>query len=92
MASARIQRWALTLGAYDYEIAYKPGDEHANADVLSRLPLPKAPSQVPVPGETMLLMEALDSSPVTASQIKSWTAHNPVLAKVHDLLLQGWQH
>ena len=92
MASARIQRWALTLGAYDYEIAYKPGDEHANADVLSRLPLPKAPSQVPVPGETMLLMEALDSSPVTASQIKSWTAHNPVLAKVHDLLLRGWQH
>jgi len=46
MALARIQRWALTLGAYDYEIAYKPGDKHANADVLSRLPLPKAPSQV----------------------------------------------
>ena len=25
MASARIQRWALTIGAYDYEIQFKPG-------------------------------------------------------------------
>ena len=40
----------------------------------------------------MLLMQALDSSPVTARQIKSWTDHDPVLAKVRDLLLQGWQH
>lgn len=25
LASARIQRWALTLGAYDYALVYKPG-------------------------------------------------------------------
>ena len=25
LASARLQRWALTLGAYDYMIKYKPG-------------------------------------------------------------------
>ena len=38
MAAARIQRWALTLAAYNYSIEYKPGPEHANADALSRLP------------------------------------------------------
>ena len=27
LASARIQRWALTLGAYNYKIQYKPGIE-----------------------------------------------------------------
>lgn len=43
MASARIQRWALILAAYDYHIRYKPGKEHANADLLSRLPLPDLP-------------------------------------------------
>ena len=32
MASARIQRWALMLSAYHYEICYKPGADHANAD------------------------------------------------------------
>ena len=44
MASARIQRWALILGAYDYVIQYKAGAEHANADILSQLPLPDAPN------------------------------------------------
>ena len=37
MASARIQDWALTLSAYDYDIVFKPGSKHANVDVLSRL-------------------------------------------------------
>ena len=46
MASACIQRWALTLSAYDYDTVFKPGTQHANADVLSKLPLPDHPSIV----------------------------------------------
>ena len=34
LASARIQRWALTLGAYNYKIQNKPGKENSNADDL----------------------------------------------------------
>ena len=48
LASARIQRWALILAAYDYHIMYKPGDTLSNADMLSRLPLPNTPTTVPV--------------------------------------------
>ena len=44
MASARLQRWALTLSGYDYKIVYKSGKELCNADGLSRLPLPDYPS------------------------------------------------
>ena len=40
MASARIQRWALTLAAYTYNIKYKAGKALCNADALSRLPCP----------------------------------------------------
>ena len=40
MASGRIQRWALLLAAYDYRIRYRQGKANANADALSRLPLP----------------------------------------------------
>ena len=90
MASSRIQRWALTLSAYDYDIVFKPGSQHANADVLSRLPLPDHPTSVPLPQETVLLMEVLQASPVTAKQIKTWTSHDPVLSKVRDKVLQGW--
>ena len=91
MASARIQRWALLLGGYDYTIEYKPGDQQANADSLSRLPLPDSPSYVPMPPETIHLMETLDSFPITLAQIKQWTRRDPLLSKVKDLLLRG-QH
>ena len=90
MASARLQRWALTLSAYKYTILYKPGAQHGNADLLSRLPLPSVPREVPLPGETILLLQNLQSSPVTAKQIKQWTARDPILAKVTEMLLSGW--
>ena len=92
LASARIQRWALILGAYHYQLVYKPGSEHANADALSRFPLPHAPTDIPTPGETILLMDMLQTMPVTAAHIKKDTDRDPVLSKVRDLILQGWKH
>ena len=90
MASAHIQRWALTLSAYDYDIVFRPGRQHANADVLSRLLLPDHPTTVPLPQESVLLMETLQMSPVTDKQTKSWTSRDSVLAKVQDKVLQRW--
>ena len=40
LAAARLQRWALILTAYNYDIQYCPSDKHGNADSLSRLPVP----------------------------------------------------
>ena len=68
MASVGIQRWALTLSAHSYSIAYKPGKDHSNADAFSRLPLPEHHTEVQLPGETVLLMEHLQTTPVTESQ------------------------
>ena len=90
-ASARIQRWALTLGMYEYNLIYKAGSAHANADALSRLPLPgSAPTSTPQPTETVLLLEQLQSCPVTADQIKTWTSRDPVLSRVQQFVLRGW--
>ena len=91
LASARIQRWALTLGAYDYTISYKPGDQHANADSLSRLPLPTSLSNVQPPTELVLLMETLQEYPVTARDIRKWTNRDPLLSKIRNLVLNGWR-
>lgn len=90
MASARLQRWSLLLGAYQYRIQYKAGSAHANADALSRLPLPTCPAQVPLPPETIKLMEHLDSTPVTASQIRTLTSRDPLLSKVKHFIQHGW--
>ena len=39
MAAARVQRLAITLQAYEYNLVYKQGKANANADALSRLPM-----------------------------------------------------
>ena len=85
-----MQRWALLLSGYDYSISYKPGEQHANADSLSRLSLPESPESVPLPPETIHLMQQLDASPVTSDQIKRMTGQDPLLSKVRDLVLQGF--
>lgn len=43
------QRWVAQLANYDYQMRYRPGREHTNADVLSRLPVADAAAQAPTP-------------------------------------------
>ena len=71
MASSRIQRWALTLSAYNYQMVFRPGKNQGNADGLSRLPLAEAPEEVPTPGDTILMLQAFSdmSSVVTYSSL-----------------------
>ena len=90
MASGRIQIWALTLGAYSYIIRFQKGSENTTADAVSRLPLPVTRVEPPKPAEVVHLMEYLDTSPVTSSQIRLWTDQDPVLAKVKGWILTGW--
>ena len=78
------------LSAYQYTIEYKKGSEHSNADSLSRLPLPPQTSKVPLPGELLLPMNTINASPVLAKHIKSWTARDPVLSRVLEMVRGGW--
>ena len=39
VAAARLQRWALLLAAYNYDIEFRSTKEHGSVDALSRLPL-----------------------------------------------------
>ena len=85
-----IQRWVLTLSAYNFKIKYKPGSLLGNADSVSRLPLSDAPENVPMPRETIHLLDTLDNSPIQASSICQWTITDPVLSHVVDSVLHGW--
>ena len=93
MAAARIQRWALRLSAYQYELKYRSGPKNTNADALSRLPVgcPPQKSDISfVPEEVINLIEHLDKTPTTAAQIKQWTNNDPVLSRVRTLVETGW--
>lgn len=58
------QRWVAQLASFDYHIQYRPGKDHTNADVLSRLPspgdAPPAPAP-PSPGEEELLVGIVEA-------------------------------
>ncbi|CAC5416468.1 unnamed protein product [Mytilus coruscus] len=41
LAASRIQRWAIQLSGYKYDVKCKSSSDNANADGLSRLPLKK---------------------------------------------------
>uniref|UniRef100_A0A3B3SKQ2 Gypsy retrotransposon integrase-like protein 1 n=1 Tax=Paramormyrops kingsleyae TaxID=1676925 RepID=A0A3B3SKQ2_9TELE len=90
MASPRVQRWAVTLGAYDYTIVYKRGKDHLNADALSRLPLTMERENSPEEEERVLLLDDSDTPLVNAQQLKRWTDKDPVLARVREFILRGW--
>ncbi|XP_057674326.1 uncharacterized protein K02A2.6-like [Corythoichthys intestinalis] len=89
MASPRLQRWAITLGGYDYNIIYKAGKDHANADAFSRLALGVKESKNE-DEERVLMFEDLEGAAVNAKQIKRWTDKDPVLARVREFILRGW--
>ena len=88
-ASARIQRWALTLATYGYSLTFKRTTQHSNDDALSRLPLPDT-VKTQLPPEAILLLDFLDKSPVTSDQICTWTRQDPLLAKVMEYLRTEW--
>ena len=87
MASPRIQRWAVTLRTYEYEIVYEPGKHHSNADALSRLPLPQ-PFPKREQEERVLMMEEV--ALVSAKEMSQWTRKDPVLSRVWQFIQQGW--
>ena len=89
IASARIQRWSLILSGYDYTIQHKSGVTNADADALSCLSLPDSPIDVPLPGETVLLLQCLQQTPVTAQRIKEWT-NGDALANASSKLRNEW--
>ena len=79
MASGRIQRWALMLQAYSFDLVHRSGVILGTADALSRLPLSGHNESVPVPGEWTNLVNFLDSSPVNAHAIREHFRTDPIL-------------
>lgn len=85
LAAARIQRWALILAAYQYDIRYQKGSEISNADALSRLPCDKGE----IEGEISFFSYNYQL-PITSKEIATAIKFDPVLSKVFDYITNGW--
>ena len=87
LAAARTQRWALILSGYEYDIEYRSGPNNANADGLSRLPLPDSTAD---DDENYVFKTDVDCLPITAKQIAKDTSKDSVLVKVFEFSSSGW--
>ena len=88
-AAGRIQRWVLTLAAYQYTIQCHSTAQHANADALSWLPIEVSEETTPIP-ELVLMIENLKDAPLTPCQVALWTTRDPVLSRVFRYTQEGW--
>ena len=90
LAAARMQRWALLLSAYSYDICFHLTTAHGNADGLSRLPVVTT-SQLGNPTEPSLFNIAqIDALPIKVSEVELATRTDPILSKVLTCLRHGW--
>ena len=89
--ASRLQRWSLILALYDYKLEYRNSQAHANADGMSRLPLPTVWNP---PGDNVecYFFEEDVVTNVTHEMIKNRTSKDPVLSKVYRYCLNGWPH
>ena len=89
LAAARLQRWAVLLSAYKYDIKVRATRNHANADSLSRLPLAQVDIKGDNPEASIFIVSQLYSLPVTASQVQNATKTDPDLRQVWNFAREG---
>ncbi|CAC5419149.1 unnamed protein product [Mytilus coruscus] len=94
LAASRIQRWAIQLSGYQYDVKCKSSSENANADGLSRLPLKETLCESPInifwEEVEKRNVQALNELPVSANNIKRETEKDSTLVKVKHATLYGW--
>ncbi|KAL4120994.1 hypothetical protein QTP88_013585 [Uroleucon formosanum] len=73
VASSRLQRWAVILSSYQYEIQHKKVIDISNADALSRLP------QCSNTGENECSILLLENLPLTYKEVSKKTSTDEVL-------------
>ena len=91
LAAARLQRWAILLMGYQYDLAFWPTGQHSNADALSRLPQGNvAVGEGEELGATVFNVQQLETLPVRAQHIREATRADPTLSQVCRYTMSGW--
>ena len=81
-----MQRWALILQAYQYDIEYRKSELHANADMLSRLPdTDETTGEEP----SIYNVSCVNDFPLSAINMATVTRKDTILAQVCEYVMAG---
>ena len=89
LAAARIQRWAIALAAYDYDVIYWSTLKHTNADGFSRLPLKDCPKDCPDEASALNIGQ-IEMLPISFQKLQTTTRVDSILSKVVKYTQRGW--
>ena len=91
----RLQRWAIRLMEYSYDIEYRSTTDFGQADGRSRLPV--GPDRLfddqnimDVDQIATIQEELQQQLPIRASEVAQATRKDSLLTKVHHYVLSGW--
>ena len=90
LAAARLQRWAILLAAYQYDIEFRSTKEHSNADAFSRLPLKESEEIERISAMSVFNLTQIALLPVDTDKLRQATNTDPVLSKVVMYTQRGW--
>ena len=90
LSAARLQRCALLLAAYNYDIEFKPTQSHGNADRLSHLPLQSKGSSEYSQEASIFNICQIEVLPVTSKAVQQATRKDLLLSKVLHHTKRGW--
>ncbi|XP_039757341.1 uncharacterized protein K02A2.6-like [Pararge aegeria] len=87
-AASRLQRYAVKLCAYDFEIEFVRSIENCQADALSRLPLSSTSGRVKSETERCSYLNFIQENfPVSFKEIKTEIAKDPLLSRIYGYMV-----
>lgn len=84
VAAARLQRWAVILSMYDYDIEYRKSSQMQHADALSRLPLTDSTNVDSVGLINSVNLDSSNDSVIDTEVVQRETARDEVLSLVYN--------
>ncbi|XP_047037979.1 uncharacterized protein K02A2.6-like [Helicoverpa zea] len=86
-AASRLQRYAVRLAAYDFNIVFVSSEKNSNADGLSRLPLAKTKAEDQDDAAYLHFVE--DNFPLSHKDVAQATKEDKILCKVYGYIMSG---
>ena len=88
MAAARLQRWAIKLSAFSYDVKFRSTKLHGNCDGLSRLPVEK--SEEMISDTTVYMTKLVEALPIDSAHVRRATQKDSILPQVIRWTNFGW--